>query len=294
MGFYENIVEYPPLTLDEEHVLIRQAQADDMDARDELLERHIPLVRSIATLYAVDGVLAEELICDGIIGLNESIANFNFDFKVRLSTYAYRYIQGAICDSDLLARQVDAPSRWRFKTLPDYRAAVEELKDRGVAPTTMAVADQLNVSPEVVENIVLIAERSYISLYQEADGVDDDHTRLVIDTIGEEDREVQQLEQRDLLEFFVSKLDPTERRIVEGWFGIYEKFTLVELSEQLGIERRKVATIRDFAVDKLKVLAKMDNARDHLTKEERDILDGTTTFASKRELHAIDARLSEL
>lgn len=290
MRSYEDIA-HVELPREQEYSLIRQAQAGDLTARDELVEYNIPLVRSIAQKYAAHGITADELVADGSIGLMEAIAKFDTDRNTRLSSYAYRYIQGAICESPLITLQADAPSHWRFGTLPKYYKACAALRDEGIAPTVTAVAERMDASPETVEHAVLIANRSYISLYQNLDDDSDDEPFRVIDTIGEEDPEVARLEQRDQIEFFLSKLDPVERQIIEGWYGFPpDKMTLVELSEELGIERRKVATMRDLAITKMQVLAKMDAARESLTRDEQRILEGTATFESKRQVNEYAAK----
>ena len=270
---YADLANHDILTRDEEYALIRQAQAGDIEARDELWSHNVKLILDIAGRYTTDAVTVDELVADGTIGFFDAVEKFDFTFNTRLLTYAYRYIQGAICESELLAGQVDAPAHWRYKTLPDYHAAVDALKERGVAPTHTAVADELGVSPKTAEHVALVANRSQVSLHQEIDENDEGETMLVLDVLGEEDREVQELEQRDLVQFFLSKLDETERQIFVGVFA--EELKLTELSEQLGIERRKVAAIRDRAEAKMQLLAKMEDARHILTHDELQTLNRT-------------------
>lgn len=71
----------------EEYRLIEQAQAGDENARNELVEKNLRLVVSVATSYYRHLPL-EEKIAEGNLGLFEAIERFDLTSGLKFSTYA--------------------------------------------------------------------------------------------------------------------------------------------------------------------------------------------------------------
>ena len=71
---------------------------DDRDkvAREELITRYMPLVKSLARRFASRGQPVEDLIQVGSIGLIKAIDRFDLERGVELSTYATPTIVGEI------------------------------------------------------------------------------------------------------------------------------------------------------------------------------------------------------
>ena len=65
-------------------------------AREELIERHLPLVRSLARRYAGRGEALEDIEQVGAIGLIKAIDRFELDRGVSLATYATPNVVGEI------------------------------------------------------------------------------------------------------------------------------------------------------------------------------------------------------
>jgi len=65
-------------------------------AKQVLIEHNLRLVRSIARKQADRGVLLDDLIQEGTIGLMEAIDKYDPEFGFRLSTYAFQTIQQKI------------------------------------------------------------------------------------------------------------------------------------------------------------------------------------------------------
>src|SRR5204863_10158438 len=65
-------------------------------AREELIERYMSLVRSLARRYAYRGEQLEDLVQIGAIGLIKAIDRFDVDRGVELTTYATPNIIGEI------------------------------------------------------------------------------------------------------------------------------------------------------------------------------------------------------
>ncbi len=87
----------PPLTRDEEDDLINKLLITDTDdIRTILIERNLRLVVYIAKKFENTGIMVEDLISVGTIGLIKAVNTFNPDKKIKLATYASRCIENEI------------------------------------------------------------------------------------------------------------------------------------------------------------------------------------------------------
>ncbi|MCR6853364.1 RNA polymerase sporulation sigma factor SigE [Paenibacillus jamilae] len=86
----------PPLTKEEEEVLLNKLPKGDQAARSLLIERNLRLVVYIARKFENTGVNIEDLISIGTIGLIKAVNTFNPEKKIKLATYASRCIENEI------------------------------------------------------------------------------------------------------------------------------------------------------------------------------------------------------
>lgn len=86
----------PPLTKEEEEVLLQKLPNGDETARSLLIERNLRLVVYIARKFENTGINIEDLISIGTIGLIKAVNTFNPEKKIKLATYASRCIENEI------------------------------------------------------------------------------------------------------------------------------------------------------------------------------------------------------
>lgn len=86
----------PPLTKDEEAVLLQKLPLGDKATRSILIERNLRLVVYIARKFENTGINIEDLISIGTIGLIKAVNTFNPEKKIKLATYASRCIENEI------------------------------------------------------------------------------------------------------------------------------------------------------------------------------------------------------
>lgn len=80
---------------EDENTLIIKA-AKDKEAMEKLLEENVGLIWSIIKRFTGRGYEVEDLYQIGCIGFIKAIRRFDFNFGVKLSTYAVPYILGEI------------------------------------------------------------------------------------------------------------------------------------------------------------------------------------------------------
>ena len=85
-----------PLTLEEEQALVARLQEDDGTIRRTLIERNLRLVVFIARKFENTGVMLEDLIYIGTIGLIKAVNTFDPQKKIKLATYASRCIENEV------------------------------------------------------------------------------------------------------------------------------------------------------------------------------------------------------
>lgn len=86
----------PPLTKEEEEMLLQKLPSGDETARSLLIERNLRLVVYIARKFENTGINIEDLISIGTIGLIKAVNTFNPKKKIKLATYASRCIENEI------------------------------------------------------------------------------------------------------------------------------------------------------------------------------------------------------
>jgi RNA polymerase sporulation-specific sigma factor len=86
----------PPLTKEEEEILVNKLNDKGSKVRSILIERNLRLVVYIARKFENTGFGVEDLISVGTIGLIKAVNTFDPDKKIKLATYASRCIENEI------------------------------------------------------------------------------------------------------------------------------------------------------------------------------------------------------
>ena len=85
-----------PLTAEEERALLARLAEDGQYVRQTLIERNLRLVVFIARKFENTGVMLEDLISIGTIGLIKAVNTFDPGKKIKLATYASRCIENEV------------------------------------------------------------------------------------------------------------------------------------------------------------------------------------------------------
>ncbi len=86
----------PPLSAKEEEKLIERLGQGESEAGQKLIEHNLRLVVYIARRFDNTGVMSEDLVSIGSIGLIKAIRTFKADKNIKLATYASRCIENEI------------------------------------------------------------------------------------------------------------------------------------------------------------------------------------------------------
>ena len=101
-----------PLSAREEQMYLERSLADDLEARNILVEHNLRLVAHIIKKYYTQSAEQEDLISIGTIGLIKAVDTFRPERKIRLATYASRCVENAI-----LSQRKKRRLRWKTMNL---------------------------------------------------------------------------------------------------------------------------------------------------------------------------------
>jgi RNA polymerase sigma-B factor len=145
--------------------LLRRYRTDnDLQARERLVERCMPLVRSVARCYAGRGQDPEDLTQAGLVGLTNAIERYNASRGGRFVSYAVPNIQGEI-RKHFRDRTwaVHVPRAVQELDARLQRARTETLQKTGHEATVDDLALMLDVTTDEVED-AKAAGRNYRAL----------------------------------------------------------------------------------------------------------------------------------
>ena len=221
--------------------LIEAYRGGDEKARDQLVERYLPLVRSLAARYAGRGEPQEDLVQVGSIGLLLAIERFDTERQVQFTTYAVPTIVGEIQRHFRdRAWALHVPRRMKELSVRLTRAIESETAQHGRAPTIAELARATGAEEdEVVEALQSSEAYSTRSLSQPLGRHGEDETMQ--DVIGSEDEGFGEVEDGVLVEAGLEALDERERRIVELRF--FDGLTQSEIAARVGISQMHVSRL---------------------------------------------------
>jgi RNA polymerase sigma-B factor len=222
--------------------LIEAYRSGDAGARDELVDRYMPLVRSLASRYAGRGEPQEDLVQVGSIGLLLAIERFDTERGVQFTTYAVPTIVGEIQRHFRdRAWALHVPRRMKELSVRLSRAVEALTGDLGRAPTIAELAESTGAEEDdVVEALQSSEAYSTRSLSQPLghDGSDDETMQ---DLLGTTDEGFAEVEDIALVEAGLSALDERDRRIVELRF--FDGLTQSEIAARIGISQMHVSRL---------------------------------------------------
>ena len=229
-------------TLSDRDLLKRYHEFGDTSAREALVQRHLPLVRSLARRYAGRGEALEDIEQVGSIGLLKAIDRYDMEREVSLTTYATPNVVGEI-------KRHFRDKGWAIRVprgLQELSAKLSQTVERLTvklerSPTIAEIAAELEATPEqILEAMEAGSAYSTVSL-STGPGGDDDDDFDPMESIGAEDTEYERTEQRAALEPALAALPAREREILRMRFE--DGLTQTQIAERVGISQMHVSRL---------------------------------------------------
>lgn len=231
--------------------LIRQSQAGDKSAKEQLIKLHSGLIWNVVRRFTGRGIEAEDLYQIGAIGLINAINKFDFSYEVRFSTYAVPLISGEIKrflrdDGMIKVSRTLKENQWKIK-----KAMEAFRKEQGREPAVSELALQLAMEPEEIM-LALEAVVEIDSMEQSYYAKDGKEIALQ-DRLASEKNEQEELMDQLYLQQLLDKLEMRDRTLIR--LRYFENKTQTQVAEALNISQVQVSRLEKRILRQLKEFA---------------------------------------
>ncbi len=270
--YFNEIGQHTLLNAEEELALARAMAKGDFAARQQLIERNLRLVVSIAKHYTNRGLALPDLIEEGNLGLIHALEKFDAERGFRFTTYATWWIRQAVERAIMSqSRTIRLPAHV-VKELNVVLRALRYLEMHGmpdgrdvtiddVAHLLGKPVDQLRRVLRYNEHVTsLDAPLEHGGGVSVAEGVADDSV-LAPELL------LHNAEIEAWVRLWLSELNERQRKVIERRYGLHgqDVATLEELAGELDVTRERVRQIQAEALEKLRArLARRGLDRDAL------------------------------
>lgn len=256
------------LTIEQERELIHRAQAGDDAAKGELIEKNLRLCWKNAHKCKHPGwIEKDDLVLEGVFGLNRAIELFDTSRNLKFSTYATIWIRQAIWRHlEKNYYPVKVPS-WMFNRVAKVekcnRKLIEKL-DR--EPTPIEIATEMGISETAVVLALTIAK-----VPEQLDKfIGEEEDTLLSDMISTEENFEDSIDTTIMIQEGLDLLPERLRNVLELRFGLNGNTTnsLAAIGRMYGISREAVRIRQDTALHCLRSKLK---DKDYLTVLEQSV-----------------------
>jgi RNA polymerase sigma-B factor len=238
----------------ERELLIRYHEFGDLAAREELVERFLPLARDLAIRYTYTDEPFDDLLQVASLGLIKAIDRFEPGRGTKFTSYAAPTILGELKRHFRdKGWSLHVPRDLQERSLAVSRATEVLSKELGRSPKVREVAEHLDCSVEQVLE-AQEAAASYEAASLDAPAArDDDESASLVDLLGLEDSAYDLVEDRDAIASTWHALPDVERKVVELRF--MHDLTQREIGEQIGYSQMHVSRLLRRALTRLETAA---------------------------------------
>jgi RNA polymerase sigma-B factor len=210
----------------------------DRQARDELIERFLPLARKLARRYVQSSEPYEDLVQVASLGLVKAVERFDPDRGFAFSSFAVPTIVGELkryFRDTAWALHVDRGAQERARKITD---AQQKLSSRtGRMPTVDELAQYLEMSQEEVLEGLQTAEA---------------YGAVSLDALGSADARLELVNDHATIFAAARHLPTREREILYLRFG--EDLTQSEIADRVGVSQMQVSRLLRRSLQRLREL----------------------------------------
>jgi RNA polymerase sigma-B factor len=235
---------------------------NDDAARAALVERFMPLARSLARRYERSSEPLDDLVQVASLGLVKAIDRFDPSRGNAFVSFAVPTILGELrryfrdCCWD-----VHVPRGAQERALKLEEAQYRLTGDLGRAPTAIELAQYLELDVEQVLD-AMQASQAYgvVSLDAPRTSTNGDEGGTVGDALGEIDERYTLVEDGAAIAGALRHLPARERRVLELRFGA--DLTQSEIAAEIGVSQMHVSRLLRHALEQLRILARVPDDDD--------------------------------
>jgi RNA polymerase sigma-B factor len=244
---------------DNTELFVRWQKDGDQRAREELVERFLPLARNLARRYSGAREPFDDLLQVASLGLVKAIDRFDVNRGAAFSSFAVPTILGELKRYFRdLGWSVHVPRGAQEQALKVQEAHERLTTKTGRPPTVSELAEYLELT---VENILdaLETAAAHHSTSLDAPREDrDDESGSLVDAFGSEDHRYQLVEETASISLAARELTPRERRVLALRFA--GDMTQTQIAQEIGVSQMQVSRILRRALARLRELTETDES----------------------------------
>lgn len=233
-----------------ERLFHRWQRQGDRTAREELVERYLPLARKLSRRYGGAREPFEDLLQVASLGLVKAVDRFDTSRGTAFSSFAVPTIMGEL-------KRYFRDQGWAVhvpRGAQERAVKVEDAQNKlsartGHAPTVGEIAEYLEMSLEDVLD-ALETSRAHHAASLDAPSDDGDaESATVVDTIGHRDPRLQDIETRLTVGAAAGQLTERERTVL-GLRFVHD-MTQTEIAERVGVSQMQISRILRRSIARL-------------------------------------------
>jgi RNA polymerase sigma factor (sigma-70 family) len=237
--------------------LVMRAQAGDAIAREQVIDRILPLVAAAARRFRTEGLDQTDLIQEGVVGLLRALERYDPSRGVPFAAFATWWIRQALQEarSDFIRPFRLPPKALRqLSQLKSEHQRIYQAEQRSADVAELAERTSIDL---VQARALVVADARVRSLDEVVEGSEGDIGSLgdlLEDPLSAEAYEdVIDAVAGEQLRALLSRLTDRERDVVRARFGFEgEPERLGEIGERLGVSAERVRQIEERALAKLR------------------------------------------
>ncbi len=231
--------------MDQNIDLIKRAQEGDERAKELLLEKNSPLIKSVIRHYKNKGAEYDDLYQLGCVGFLKAIKNFSTEFGVRFSTYAVPMIAGEVKrflrdDGYIkISRSTKSIAGKINYFIESYRHKFSE------SPSVEEIAAEFGMEPQEVI-FAMDSIKQPLSIYESAD---EKNSQMLLDKLTSKEGIEDNLD-CILLKDLIAKLSERDKMIIV--LRYFRDKTQSEVARVLKVSQVQVSRLESKILSKLK------------------------------------------
>ena len=235
---------------EDRRLLVRYHRQGDQSAREQLVERLLPLARRMARRYRRSDEPLDDLVQVATLGLIKAIDRFDPARETAFSSYAVPTMLGELKryfrDNGWA---VHVPRGMQERVMQVDNCVKEISRKIGRSPSVAEVGVALNLSAEQVLE-AMEAGSAYAPQSLSAGPTDGDSELDPMETIGSEDLEFERTDERTSLEPALDALPEREQLILKLRFE--EGLTQTQIADKIGISQMHVSRLIRRSLERMR------------------------------------------
>ena len=240
--------------IDSDELFRLYAENHDVEIRNILIERYLYIAEIAAKKFAGRGVDYEDLFQVASLALVKAIERFEPEREIKFSSYATPSLIGEIKNYFRDSSRVMRLPRRDTEQLKKIKLYTQEYMARnGKKPSPKEIADEMGLSVERILEVLEMQQADNILSLDSALAADSENFSLG-NILGQEDASSEHVENHDFINYCMSLLNDTEKKIIEQRY--LGNKTQKQVADMLHVSQMQVSRMERKILNKLAMVYK--------------------------------------